>query len=152
MSRRPSERPGLALPPPSSETLRRAALSRSQQRGQQVARRRLAWRWTLWGLGQALKWLLPIVAVGAVVAALIWWLNALWLSPAPRPDGAVDAPAAAPAEPAAASAPTLPPARPPALPLRLDDGDAPAGTGVGTTASRAQSEPIQPTVADRSPP
>jgi hypothetical protein len=167
MSRRPSERFAPPLPPPSSETLRRAALVRSQQRGQRVARRRLAWRWTLWGLGQALKWLVPMAAG---VAALGWLASMLWLS-APPSDTVAQTPAAAPASAMAASAntpaptsatpsatppatppaTTLPPPSRPALPLRLDDGE-PAAAGDGAAASRAQSVSSSPPAADRSSP
>lgn len=152
MSRRPSERLGDALPPPSSETLRRAALARSRQRGERVARRRLAWRWALWGLGRALKWLLPAGAALAGVAALLWLAGLWWPLQPEAPDPAV-ARSPGPAHPASASAPApaLPPPAAPALPLRFDDGDAGATAAAEPPASRAQSVSNPPTVERSSP-
>jgi hypothetical protein len=56
---------------PDSDALRRAALLASWQRGQRVARRRLWWRWTVWG---ALR-TLPLL----VLAAIAFWGWKVWL-------------------------------------------------------------------------
>jgi len=59
---------------PASEALRRAALSRSTQRGIGIARRRLAYRNTLWWLWQSLKWgTVPAVLSATLVALLMSW-------------------------------------------------------------------------------
>lgn len=153
MSRRPSERLGDPLPPPSSETLRRAALARSRQRGERVARRRLAWRWVLWGLGRALKWLLPAGAALAGLAALLWLAGMWWPRQATHPDPAGSR-SPGPTTPASAAAPALalPPPATPALPLRLDDGETGSAAAAEAPASRAQSVSNPPNVADRSSP
>jgi hypothetical protein len=57
-----------------SAALRRAALARSALRGAQVARRRLAWRWTLHGLRLALTWL----TLPALVLVLAWAWRQGW--------------------------------------------------------------------------
>jgi len=57
-----------------SAALRRRALARSAQRGAQVARRRLAWRWALHGLRLALTWLtLPALLLGLAWAWQLGW-------------------------------------------------------------------------------
>jgi hypothetical protein len=98
---------------PSSQDLLRAALRRSAERGRQVARRRLIWRWCQWVLLKLLLWvLLPGLAA---LGAWSWWVR--------HPQ----APAPASALPTAASAPApwnLPPASDNdlrELQLRLDD-------------------------------
>lgn len=57
--------------PLAAEELRRAALARSQKRGKRVAMRRLAWRWTVWGLGRAWEKAWPVWL--ALAAVLIWF-------------------------------------------------------------------------------
>lgn len=68
----PDQAPAPPAPvlPPTTEELRQRALARSAQRGDQVARRRLAWRWTVWGLRLLLLW-------GGGAALLL--AGALWL-------------------------------------------------------------------------
>lgn len=61
-----------ASPVPDAEWLRQAALQASWQRGRWVARRRLAWRWTLWA---STRYLLPALAVSGT--ALWLWLGVL---------------------------------------------------------------------------
>ncbi len=72
--RRPSLTAAVAhapAPVPDGEATRRAALQASWRRGRSVARRRLAWRWTLWFV---LRGLLPALLL-AGAAALAWrWL------------------------------------------------------------------------------
>ena len=64
-----AERP--PIQPLAAEELRRAALARSQKRGKRVAMRRLAWRWTVWGLGRAWEKAWPVwIALGV---ALVWF-------------------------------------------------------------------------------
>jgi hypothetical protein len=60
---------GLGIPVVDSNTLRQAALQRSWQRDQRVARRRLALRWLLWWLWKC-RYVLLIVC--AVVAYLVY--------------------------------------------------------------------------------
>ena len=143
MSRRSAEGAAATLPL-GAEELRRLALARSQRRGQQVARRRLAWRWSLWALGRALRLgALPVALLGLGLA-LAWWL--MTDDSAQRPAAALSAPAAAEvASATAAAADALPPVAP-ALPLRLDDNAELASPG----AAHAQSETSQPTAVDRS--
>lgn len=84
----------------SSEALRQAALQRAAARGRRVARQRLAWRWSLWGLGQLLRWAgPPAVLLGL---GLAWWQaqREPAVPAAPRP-------ASAAASAAWATAPTL---------------------------------------------
>lgn len=68
--------PAFTVPPvapvPDAETLRRAALQASWQRGRWVARRRVALRWALWA---ASRYLMPALAVFGVAAWL--WLGVL---------------------------------------------------------------------------
>ena len=78
---------------PSTETLRRNALTRSQQRNAQVARRRIAGRWVLWTLVLLLRW---VVLPALLVASLLW---AFRHGDAPEP--ATGQPAARPASDAA---------------------------------------------------
>ena len=143
MSRRSAEGAAATLPL-GAEELRRLALARSQRRGQQVARRRLAWRWSLWALGRALRLgALPVALLGLGLA-LSWWLMAE--DSAPPPAAVPSFPAAADAASAtAAAADALPPVAP-ALPLRLDDNAEVPSPG----AAHAQSETSQPTAVDRS--
>ena len=65
--------PDTPAPVPDGNATRRAALQASWRRGRFVARRRLAWRWTLWFV---LRGLLPALLL-AVTVALAW----LWLFP-----------------------------------------------------------------------
>lgn len=143
MSRRSAEGAAATLPL-GAEELRRLALARSQRRGQQVARRRLAWRWSLWALGRALRLgALPVALLGLGLA-LSWWL--MTEDSTPHPAAVLSSPMAADAASAtAAAADALPPVAP-ALPLRLDDNAELASPG----AAHAQSETSQPTAVDRS--
>ncbi|HSI57948.1 MAG TPA: hypothetical protein VLA16_10335 [Ideonella sp.] len=79
---------------PSTETLRRNALTRSQQRNAQVARRRIAGRWVLWTLGLLLRW---VVLPALLVASLLWAFRHDNASPEPG----TGQPAARPASDAA---------------------------------------------------
>ncbi len=55
---------------PNTETLRTQALANSWSKGRRIARRRLAWRWTLWYAQQPKIWLIALLSVG-----LAWfWL------------------------------------------------------------------------------
>ena len=63
-----------------TESLRRAALEKSQRRSRSVARRRLLWRWLAWS---APRFVLPL----ALCAGLAYWGWRTWLAPPPvRPD------------------------------------------------------------------
>jgi len=119
--------------PLTSQELLHAAMHRSQQRGRQVARRRLAGRWLLWCAGRVLRWgWLPALAValwlhgGTVLAELM-------PRPTPSPAPAMKTPAtvAAPApaaSPASAPSAAAQPASAADTPihLRLDADNAPA--------------------------
>lgn len=115
-----AERP--PIQPLAAEELRRAALARSQKRGKRVAMRRLAWRWTVWGLGRAWEKAWPVwIALGV---ALVWFFWPSQEEPVLRkPDSAavraaaasvlgkapVEEPAAKPAPvPSVAEAPSAP--------------------------------------------
>ena len=89
----------MAAPVPDSDSLRRAALQASWQRGRWVARRRLWWRWTVWAL---LRWVLPAAAVLALMGGLAHGWSLMQGSPA----AAASAPVAK--APAATPAPALP--------------------------------------------
>ena len=132
--------------PPSTESLRRTALARSQKRGSQVARRRLAWRWTLWTMGRALRLMaLPLLALGLLGAWAWWWLTDDARPPEPPAEPTAIQHSAPAAVASAAQAPDLPtPA--PALPLRIDSGELePTGA-----ASQAQSDTHLPPGVERS--
>lgn len=53
---------------PDSDSLRRAALQASWQRGRWVARRRLWWRWAIYAL---LRFVLPATALLGLIAGLV---------------------------------------------------------------------------------
>jgi len=121
--------------PLTSQELLHAAMHRSQQRGRQVARRRLAGRWLLWCAGRVLRWgWLPALAValwlhgGTVLAELM-----PRPTPSPAPAMKTPTPAAAPASTAMPASASAPPGAPqPAsaadtpIHLRLDADNAPA--------------------------
>ncbi|WP_396268998.1 hypothetical protein [Ideonella sp.] len=66
-----AERP--PIQPLAADELRRAALARSTKRGKRVAMRRLAWRWTVWGLGRAWERAWPVwIALGVVLLWFFW--------------------------------------------------------------------------------
>lgn len=110
------------IQPLAADELRRAALARSTKRGKRVAMRRLAWRWTVWGVGRAWEKAWPVwIALGV---ALLWFFWPSQEKPELRkPDSAsvraaaasvlgkapVEAPAAKPAPtPSVAEAPSAP--------------------------------------------
>lgn len=153
--------PSAAGAPPSTEWLRRQALARSQRRGAQVARRRLAWRWAWWGVGRLLRWLLwPALAVALAAIGMGFWQQmptaaspATAESSVPRArvpaaaSAAVPAtpisPTASPAASPAASPPSDALARPaqPALPLRLDADEPVADPSPSPLTSQPRSTP-----------
>lgn len=99
---------------PSSQDLLRAALRRSEQRGRQVARRRLMWRWLQWALHKLLLWV--ALPAAAALGAWAWWGRSNAGLPPARTTLQAPASAAAPW--------TLPPATDQnlrALQLRLDE-------------------------------
>jgi hypothetical protein len=101
---------------PDSDSVRRAALQASWQRGRWVARRRLWWRWTAWAL---LRFVLPAAAVLAVLGGLMYGWNLATSTPAATPTAApMKVPAAGPSTPRHA----VPPA------TAADPLAAPAGT------------------------
>jgi hypothetical protein len=57
-----------------TDALRRAALARSAQRSHQVARRRLAWRWSLFIALKLLRWGAALLGVGLILL-LLWALT-----------------------------------------------------------------------------
>lgn len=67
---------------PGTESVRLAALSASWTRDRQLSRRRLAWRWLLWGWW---RFGLPPLLALALAAFLLLWLPAstvpAWLTP-----------------------------------------------------------------------
>lgn len=92
-------------PVPDAEALRRAALQASWTRDRWVARRRVAFRWTLWA---STRYLMPALAAFGLVAWL--WLGVLPGVHNPWPQlqqwaGWSPAPAAAPAAPVAPASP-----------------------------------------------
>ncbi|OYT89758.1 MAG: hypothetical protein CFE46_05030 [Burkholderiales bacterium PBB6] len=119
--------------PLTSQELLHAAMHRSQQRGRQVARRRLAGRWLLWCAGRVLRWgWLPALAValwlhgGTVLAELM-------PETAPSPAPAMKTPAMVAAPASAATSASAPSAAAQAasaadtpIHLRLDADNAPA--------------------------
>lgn len=106
-----------ARPVATSQELLRSALHRSQRRNTWVARRRLAWRWTVYLAGRGLVYLGPPLLLA--LAAVWWWQQAASAPNSPMP---VAAPASAPAvqTPVPAATPLPTPASAP-LQLRLDD-------------------------------
>lgn len=115
---------------PSSDAVRRAALARSWQRDRRVGRRRLAWRWTLWGLWRYG----PPVGAAALLAAALWLL----LRPSPPAD-----PATGLAEPSPAPAVVSPPPRP-VLRLRLDASPPPPLPAPSTSTTPSEPRPTAP--------
>ncbi len=69
-----------------TNTLRQAALQKSWQRDQRVARRRLAVRWVLWWLWKYRYYLLAMCALLGTLAYLFYRFH-----PAEQPAGSVDA-------------------------------------------------------------
>jgi len=115
-----------ARPVATSQELLRSALHRSQRRNTWVARRRLAWRWTVYLLGKVLVYLGPPLLVASLSAW--WWLSSSHPSDTPAARAAPEvAPAARPTPPASAAVIAAPPAAPESasasapLQLRLDD-------------------------------
>lgn len=105
----------MAASVPDSDSLRRAALQASWQRGRWVARRRLWWRWTVWAL---LRWVLPAAAVLALMGGLAHGWSLMQGNPA--------AVGPAPVAKAPVAVPTLPPAA---------DADADAAQDPASSAS-----------------
>jgi hypothetical protein len=108
-------------PVATSQELLRSALRHSTRRNARVARRKLWWRWTVWGLGKLGRWLSgPLL----LTLGVCWWLGwppAWFGEPVPLSSHAREAPAAASA--AGSSAPTdnageVPSVQP--LQLRID--------------------------------
>ncbi|MBQ0957393.1 hypothetical protein KAK06_00350 [Ideonella sp. 4Y11] len=99
-----------------SQELLRSALRRSQRRNTWVARRRLAWRWSVYLLGKALVYLGPPLLVASLAAW--WWLQRVNTGDVPLPTVPAVAPAPAPAAPPAAAEAVAASAP---LQLRLDD-------------------------------
>ncbi|MEK8045113.1 hypothetical protein [Ideonella margarita] len=108
-------------------------MHRSQQRGRQVARRRLAGRWLLWCAGRVLRWgWLPALAValwlhGGTVLAELMPKSTPSLAPAMK----TQAPAAVPASGAMSASAASSAAQPASaadtpIHLRLDADNAPA--------------------------
>jgi hypothetical protein len=99
---------------PNSETLRLQALEASWAKGRWIARRRIAWRWTLWYAQQPRVWMvLSTVAVGLT----LWFQatqNDTWLRTWQQSSAVPPAVARPDAGPAAV--PT-PPSMPPSIPL-----------------------------------
>jgi hypothetical protein len=58
---------------PNTEALRTQALASSWSKGRRIARRRLAWRWTLWYAQQPKVWLIALLSVGL---AWFWLMGA----------------------------------------------------------------------------
>lgn len=75
----PAAIPAHAQPVPDADALRRALLAASWQRDRVVSRRRLAWRWLIWGVK---RHGLKLLAVGA----LTLWAATLNHAPWGRPD------------------------------------------------------------------
>lgn len=102
---------------PTSQELLRAALARTHRRHLWVARRRLWWRWGLWSLGMALRWLLPPLLLATAVG---WWLQwpAGWFPS--RADATVSPPSRSVTVPASAPAPAESAESAGGLLLRLD--------------------------------
>lgn len=102
---------------PGGESVRLTALQATWKRDRQVARRRLWWRWTVWG---AQRYALPL-AVGLSVITGLWFAVRAtmgWLEAPSLPSQQVTSVAAEPSPPA--TAPDTPPALPtsPALPYK----------------------------------
>ncbi|MBQ0944209.1 hypothetical protein KAK07_12765 [Ideonella sp. 4Y16] len=105
-----------------SQELLRSALQRSQRRNTWVARRRLAWRWSVFLLGKALVYLGPPLLLASLAAW--WWLRAAGADGAAPPARTAVTPAVRPMPAASVAAPAVPVAPPAAsapLQLRLDD-------------------------------
>ena len=108
-------------PVATSQELLRSALRQSTRRNARVARRKLWWRWTVWGLGKLGRWLSgPLL----LTLGVCWWLGwpPAWFSqPVPLTGRAVvappatRAPASSTATESAAEVPSLQP-----LQLRID--------------------------------
>lgn len=73
---------------PDSDSLRRAALQASWQRGRWVARRRLWWRWATYAL---LRFVLPAAALLGVIAGLAHAWSLVTRTPPPAPTGNANA-------------------------------------------------------------
>ena len=86
----------MAASVPDSDSLRRAALQASWQRGRWVARRRLWWRWTAWAL---LRYVLPAAAVLAMLGGLAYGWSLLRSGASDVPPEPATAPIAAPVPP-----------------------------------------------------
>lgn len=82
---------------PDSDSLRRAALQASWQRGRWVARRRLWWRWATYAL---LRFVLPAAALLGVIAGLAHAWSLVTRTPPPAATAPRTAPPAAEPEPA----------------------------------------------------
>ena len=102
-----------AQPVPAGESVRLAALQAAWRRDHRVARRRLWWRWTLWG---AQRYGAPaagavglLVGLGFAVHAVMGWVA----TPSPaEPNVAMAKPAAVPTPPKAQAAAPVPLSRP----------------------------------------
>ena len=62
-----------------SEALRAAALAASARRGVPIARKRIVLRWTVWLLW---RWLLPMIGLVTVLAALLAFASVMFWGPA----------------------------------------------------------------------
>lgn len=82
---------------PDSDSLRRAALQASWQRGRWVARRRLWWRWATYAL---LRFVLPAAALLGVIAGLAHAWSLVTRTPPPAATAPRTAPPAVEPEPA----------------------------------------------------
>jgi hypothetical protein len=102
---------------PDSESLRRAALQASWQRGRWIARRRLWWRWTVWVL---LRYVLPAVAVLALMGGLAYGWSLLKSGSSDAPMEPATAPAIAAPVPPPETEPDAAPEPAANASLRLD--------------------------------
>lgn len=84
---------------PDSDSLRRAALQASWQRGRWVARRRLWWRWTAYVL---LRFGLPVAALLGLIAGLIHGWSVMTRTQTPSTTAPPAGPPAVEPEPAPA--------------------------------------------------
>jgi hypothetical protein len=138
---------------PEGESVRLAILQAAWKRDRQVARRRLWWRWTLWG---AKKYALPVLAVLGICAGLWWGTKATltWLNTPGQTTSAASA-AQAPSTPSAAleslaSEPSR--SMPPGMTLSIETDATNASFGLHRSAQTPVSSAAPPDAAETSNP
>lgn len=98
-------------PVPNSETLRLQALEASWAKGRWIARRRVAWRWTIWYAQQPRVWM---VVSTMAVGLTLWYQTSnddTWLRTWQQASAVP--PTVARPDPAPATVPSQPPIQPP---------------------------------------